>query len=60
MKKKEKIYFWPDRKLKRTLKTYQVEKIFISAVKYYKPINTVAVTADVIIYEGKKTKHTSS
>lgn len=55
-KKKEKTYFWPDWKLKLTLKTYQVEKTYSASVKYYKIINTVAVTADVIIYEGKKTR----
>lgn len=43
-KKKEKTHFWPDWKLKRTLKTYQVEKTNSGSVKYYKIINTVAVT----------------
>lgn len=54
-KKRQKIYFWPDRKLKQRLKTYQVEKTYSSAVKYHEPIDTVA--NDVIIYEGKKKPH---
>lgn len=35
------------------------KKRYSSAVKYYKTINTVAVTAEVIIYKRKNT-HTAS